>query len=693
MAKPKVFSLLKTNKMDSLFLNVPILGHPENVFVQCVSYDLKLPLNGRERGALDIFEETVLRMIRTKKCPIDELADILCMEKDLANFIVIRLKEKGLLVDNYTLSDMGESQLEAQAELRSKVEYHPAKLFMVNDVILPYIYVGSFVTEDVLEFDDESLTLGFGSIGDRKEVRGRRIRLQRDNGSRPVLQQTRITNAINKYNCLAGKRRKNKILLADDYGIESSKGEDIYFHMQMSVQKGNTEELLVSDGFVSNIDGLAEYIQAKKPNLITYIKSKAVQRHSDEDGLGTPQDSFVGKYHEILKLAKAIERNIHFLSDKSDLDDTKQNIEDKRQSIIDCHSMLEWAFHYYSLKWPISDARLKIFKEQMPRENLVTIKKLAEKIGIKLTDSCANFFLGNFDGRRAEMIYSNPESTIPSMQLAFPMAVIALSEYDNSELKVLISQDRGFMPFINDVSKSAADLRHDAKAKADDVDVSAWFEHAVTIVRTLLPDIDININKDARQEMDHVANERLRATVECEKALGCLLFSSLEDGLQADFRRISMDKEPSRLPAPYEYVQILYRILQTVFYDDYKQHVSKKCMSKGDCIKKDEELLECELPKSITSVRDDRYVASQKGYKGTLGSQFLVLISNIALEKLVLLKEQDIVHVVDDILRYRSHGNNISLILSWEELSELRERVINIVKILGGYEDERQYIK
>ena len=175
------------------------------------------------------------------------------------------------------------------------------------------------------------------------------------------------------------------------------------------------------------------------------------------------------------------------------------------------------------------------------------------------------------------------------------------------------------------------------------------------------------------------------ATVECEKALGSLLFTSLDDGIQADFRRISPDKDADHLPAPYEFIQILYRILQTAFYDENKRFASKRWLSKEECIKKDEELLECKLPKSIVTVRDERYNAARRGYKMTLGTQFLVLISCLPHEKLDLLKKQNIVHVVDSILEYRKHANDISLILSWEELSELRGSVIYILKILGGY--------
>lgn len=685
MAKPKVISLLHTDKMNNLFLNVPTSGQPANVFVQCTSYDLKLPLSGHEKRVLDIFEETILRMINLKKCSISELAEILCMEKDLVHFIVIRLSEKGLLKDNYTLSEMGEKQLDEQRTLRDEVEYQAAKLFIVNgcDIVLPYIYVGNFVTEDVVDFDASSLTLGFGSIGAQKRIKGVCIR-EKSSGSRlSVLPQITIKNAINKYNRLAVKRKRNNITLADDYGIESTKGEDIYFHMQMVVQMGNTEELLVSDGFVSNIDGLFGFIKNLNPDLIMRVKSKAIQmRVTDDLKQDSPENKYVGKYPEVVRYNKEVQKYIHPSTKDSQLDDIRQSAEEKRQAIVNCYSMLEWAFHYFSLRYPISDAVLKIFKTQKTYENFETIKNFSRKIGLGNIDSCSNL-LGNFDGNRAEMIYRDRGNTFPSMQMALPMSIVSASEHDDSELKLLISHDSQFVSFINHVGKIAADLRHDSTAKADDVKIEKMHGHAVDIIQTLLPDIDLG--KCYIYETDHISNERLMATVECEKVLGSLLFTSLDDGIQADFRRISPDKDTDHLPAPYEFIQILYRILQTAFYDENKRFVSKKWLSKEECIKKDEELLGCKLPRSIVTVRDERYNAARRGYKMTLGAQFLVLISYLPHEELDLLKAQNIVRVVDSILEYRKHANDISLILSWEELSELRGNVINILKILGGY--------
>ena len=383
-----------------------------------------------------------------------------------------------------------------------------------------------------------------------------------------------------------------------------------------------------------------------------------------------------------MRVKRKKEKYIHPLTQDSQLDDIRQSAEEKRQAIINCYSMLEWSFHYFSLRYPISDAVLQIFKTQKTYENFETIKNFSKKIGLGNIDNCINL-LGNFDGNRAEMIYRDPGNTIPSMQMALPMSIVSASEYDDSELKLLISHDSRFISFINYVGKIAADLRHDSTVKVDDVNIEEMHGHAIDIIQTILSDIDVD--KSYIHETDHISNERLLATVECEKALGSLLFTSLDDGIQADFRRISPDKDADHLPAPYEFIQILYRILQTAFYDENKRFASKRWLSKEECIKKDEELLECKLPKSIVTVRDERYNAARRGYKMTLGTQFLVLISCLPHEKLDLLKKQNIVHVVDSILEYRKHANDISLILSWEELSELRGSVIYILKILGGY--------
>lgn len=686
MAKPKVISLLKTDKANNIFLNAPILGRPTDIFVQCASYDLKLPVNAQETRVLDIFEETILRMLRIKKCSVGELADIICLEKDLVNFIITRLMEKGLLEDKYTLSDAGMKQLDLQETMRKEVEYQTAKLFIINgcDIILPYIHVGKFMSEDIVEFSPTNITLGFGSIGERKKVFGTCIRKKKTGSNMAILPQVTIKNAIKKYNNLASKRKAPMITLASEYGIESSKGEDIYFHMQASVQAGNSEELMITDGFVSNIDGVLSFIKTVDADLITRIQSKAVSMEMNEGlSLDTTKHLFNGKYPEIIRFCKDTEHHIRKTDEDSSIDDIKQKKEDIRQVVINCYSILEWAFHYLSIKYPISDSLLQVFKRQKTYENFETISNLVRKIGIINLDSYPNLF-NSFDGRRAELIYQKSRDTVPIMQMALPMCIIASTECEESEFRTLISQDRRLFQFISYVGKNAADFRHDSTAKNDDLKAEEIYEHTLRLVKIILP--DIQINKSDVVIGEHVSNERLKAIVSCEKALGSMLYTSLDEGVQADFRKISPDKDWNELPSPLEYVETLYRILQTIFYEETTKFISDKWMSKEECIKKVEEIFGETLPKSLTTVKNERYNAAQRGYKSSLGAHFLVMVPCLSDENRFL-KRQKIVEVVSSVIEYRKHANDISLRVSEKELNELRERVINIVKIIGGYYD------
>ena len=685
MAKPKVISLIRTEKIDNIFLNTAMIGRPTDIFIKCSSYDLKIPASIRESRTLDIFEETILRMLSIKKCTVSELADVLCLEKDLVNFIIIRLQEKGLLEDKYTLSEAGKNELGHQKELREDIEYKTAKLFMVNgcDLILPYIYVGDFISEDIVEFNPNSITLGFGSIGSQRRVSGSCVREKSSSNKMAILPTRTVRNAIKKFNRLAGKRKKPPIVLADNYAIESSRGEDIYFHMQMAVQAGNVEELLVSDGFVSNIDGLFSFIKKVNPDLVMRVQSRAVQMNTDStSGEENSIKAYTGKYPEVVSYCREMEKNIHVVSNESSLDDIRQNNEDKRQAAINCYSMLEWSFYYHALRYPMSDALLQVFKRQKSYENYDTIKNLARKIGINNLDKYRKLF-SNFDGRKAELIYRNPSSITPTMQTALSMSIISASEHDESELKQLLSVDHHFLSFVFILGSIAADLRHDSSVVVDDLEPQEVSSRAISIIRTILP--DIKLPRDSITESEHVSNERLKATVGCEKALGSLLYNSLDEGVQADFRKISPDKCAEELPDPYEYVQVLYRILQTTFHEESKELIDTKWLSKEECINKIENVMGKKLPKTITTVKEQRYNSARKGMKMTLGAQFLVLIPCLPSEVLEQLKELDIVSLVDKVLDYRKHANDISLRVSSEELNQMREQVINTLKILGGY--------
>lgn len=213
MSKPKVISLFQTEQFESRFLNVPIIGRAVDVFVECLSYDIEIPVNVLKARELDIFEEAILRMIKLKKCSANDLSSILCLEKDLVKFIVIRLVENGLLKDEITISQKGIELLNYQSQLKKEVEYVYGKIFVVKQtgLVLPYIHVGEFQSEAVDDSNASTITIGFGSAGQYRTIKGKRIKCSDYEKAQKNLSANVVKKAINLFNNIASNRSHEQI--------------------------------------------------------------------------------------------------------------------------------------------------------------------------------------------------------------------------------------------------------------------------------------------------------------------------------------------------------------------------------------------------------------------------------------------------------------------------------------------------
>ncbi len=217
--KPKVISLWKSDKFENRFPEISVSGRPTDVFAACLSYDLLIPVNGKAKKSLDIFEETILRMVKLKRSTPSELADVLCLEKDLINFILIRMRESGMLKDNQTVSEKGDELLNFQSSLRTEMETIQGKMFVIKKtgLVLPYIHIGEFQSESVVDFDQKTITFEFGSIGDHDSVKGSRINDWAVDKIPPqVLDARTVKKAILTYNKIAKAKNMDEINLCQD---------------------------------------------------------------------------------------------------------------------------------------------------------------------------------------------------------------------------------------------------------------------------------------------------------------------------------------------------------------------------------------------------------------------------------------------------------------------------------------------
>ena len=686
MPKPKVISLFKTDDFQNRFLNIPTIGTSKDLFVECKSYELVIPVNGKIERELNIFEEAVIRMISLKKSSVSELAKTLCLEKDFVYFVLLRLKENGLLYDNQTISDEGKKVLDRQMSAKSEVEFIQGKLFVIikTGQILPYIHIGEFHSEIVDEFNKSSMTVFFGSTGNPKKSWGSRIRntdIEREREMKSILETNIIKKHIKTYNKIAGYRNLTLIDLAEGFSIESSASDNIYFHLKAVVQEGNVDEVMFSDGFVSNIDGISDYISTENPALLSDIKSHAVEMTV----LGTVEERKIKmelKYPEIYGLLKNIDsHNIYLTESADDLDTIKRVNEAKKQILLDCYYLVEWVFYYHTIKNPLSSQISDLLKKQKVSKNAETLMQFATSIGIKDANDYEVMF-SHIDSNKIHGVYYYKS---PQIYVCLPLAIAEAKENSASCFHSLIKKDRNILHFIDKLNEKTGGLRHDANEEMIDMDIEEILRHTKRIIYTLLPELDYEKDISKSDEPNDLSRQRLLAQVSLERQLGSICYAAMSPGLKNDWLKISPDKSGKQLPDFREYIEILYRILQTEITAANSEITGKSLLTQNDALKRLSNRHIGPIPKSFSNIKKINYNMSTKGGKSTLGAEALVYIANVSNETAESLEEAEFTNVVDKVVSLRGHAEMTVLNETEQSLNELRSKVIKLTKLIGGY--------
>lgn len=684
MAAPKVISLFRQERFEDRFPEISILGEPTNLFVECMSYDVQIPVSGAPIRSLDIFEEAVLRMVRLKGASADVLSDILCLGKDLVWFILNRLMEKGLLDNTLCLTSQGISQLNLRNEQKTEIEQIQGRVFVLKKTgqILPYIHIGEFQSEKVDEVTGKRIVLRYGSAGNSGTVAGFRLR---NMDYEPVrdsrLPNPRLREAMLRFNRLMVLGNRKPIDLCPGYGIDSSRNEPVYFHLQAAVQDGNSDEILFSDGFVPNIDGMLEYATGY-PDAINDIVSRAVRMAVSADGEESQSPPVRKKYWEIVRNYGKVQM---YLPDKpyedTTPDERKEMDKNRRQIAIDCYHIIETAFLYYLKEHPVSETMMDVLRRQTAAQNRRTVLMMAESIGIRHTSE-AGRLLSHLDGSRISSVF---ETGTAHMHVCLPLAIAEAKESPDSRVRILIRRDGGFLRFLQRLSDTTAEFRHDADATGGSLDMLAGYivEKTANIACVLLPNLQLGNGNTQIPDTEGVSRARLLAQASLSKAFGPIRFQMMSDGLRNEWMRISPDKTGKDLPEMNEYAQILYRIFQTSLANANREFPRKSSIPREEAVRRLGELYGKPLPKSIVSVREAFYEAAAKGMNSSLGAEALVYAANR--DGMDMLIKAEFVESVDRILWLRGHGNQRAALTEDEHtMGALRDSVIELIKMIGG---------
>lgn len=692
MALENAFSLFEDSRYEELFPNVRLLGNAVDYFIQCNTYEILVPSQSATEQCLDLFEDAVLKLLDYKPYTKEEMAATLCLPKDIISFIRIRLRELGLLEkDEYTVSELGKNYLNGLHSKSTSLVYRQAKLFVIKDTgeILPYVHYGELEYANVKKSTKSVTSIAYGSAGRPIIISGTNIWSKTPQGALggKMLKSSDIKDALFLYNRISNNStRFAPIEILASYAIENTSAEDCLLHVKAAIQEGSTDELIVSDGFVANNDYLARYLRKEHPEIINDVKAQAAQVRSQESEERSGFDfeeanggRYRNLYQPMYSINAAYEKIAAEESDSSQ-DEYVEEQYDQKQFLLNCYAVIEHTLYNYLLKSPLRQDRSKLLSCQGTHLNQELILTLSEQIGLDYIRQY-NYLFGIVSKNNIAKMYI---TKTPNMYIVLPLVLIETFDNKDSLFREVLKQYPGVIHTINKLHNKCKDLRH--KTYADDINVDyvdQIYYFTTLLIECLLPDFIFKGKKEMRAvTADVKQNQRLLTDVNLAEVFGPMYYYNvMDEALKNEWKLVAPGKR--NYPAPYEFVNTLYRILQETIYEQVF-YMKKKQMSKEQLVELAQTRWGKPLERGLTGVHKD-YLKDTLGSKNTtLGAQALVYLCFCPGEKLAALRKIKFDEIVSIVTKYREHGNNVALELDTRELEQLRDKVIKVTKAIGG---------
>lgn len=501
-----------------------------------------------------------------------------------------------------------------------------------------------------------------------------------------MLQNSEIRNALNRFNRLvSGNVRYDSIEYAPDWALENTSSDNVLFHMQAVIQEGNVDEILVSDGFILNIDFVNQYIKRFYSEFILTVKERAtknVVKEDSEDEKSGQQGIKSTKYHELKILMNRINSLSFVFTENeesvSNQDENQMKKADQKRFLLYCYSAFEWSLFYYALQHPMNSQMREIVENQSAYQNSRTILQMAEKIGVYFPDKYEQLFC-SFDGIRINRMY---KSSVPELRVALSIAIITAASDENSSFRKLFRKRPGLFGVLRNLFNEHGDLAHQTITLEIDVSKNKLiYELLIDFVSFLQPDFNFENNNLKQERTDSVSQERLNAEVSLSKALGTVYFYNLlPKSIREEWILISPDKV--QYPEISEYFDILYRIMQDTLFYALKESRKNPQLQKNEIIAKLKQ--KGVSSKSFDTVYEGFVSQILLNENATLSANAMVYLYYQDDDRIELLKEKEFVLLIEKLVLLRKHGNNVSLSVDTKMLNEIRDNMLVITKIIGG---------
>ena len=675
----RVFSLFKNREYTDIFSNVEILGNrTSDIFLRCKKINITIPIYEKNNETeLNIFEMSILRMLKHGKFSPEIISEKICLEKDLIENIILTLQEKEFLNEDYTLSNEGFNLINRVKENSIKKEKKIISLFIENTSgkILPYINIGRFETEYLeIKKDIDKSIMKIGTTGEERIIRGSYVSMPNKQFDIRSIKEYNIRSAINRYNRYTND---HKIKIDRNESIETQPiYEDVIIHLKMLIQNGDAQRIIVSDGFQPSVKELEELFDLKDDPYINEIKKQLREKALEIKNNTLSADEEQENEEEKLSKYSKIDLKIKELKKLSDVEqeqtrDLYQEDLNKNHKKIEIYfDILEWALFYY-------------LKENYPRHIDVLVNDSSENKEILST--ILSKYKVNYDENKLRLIskYGNINKIIErkdsSFKILLPLAIID-SKYNPTSNFLNLIKNLNFIVDLFDFLDHRNKIKHGNKIKPEKIEEKLEkFEKLTEKILDTLLNIEIKNEEIILKSTKEISNEKNKAILEMESIFGNFYYN-LNMQIRIKIEEFIINK--SRKSYSSILINDLHDILEN-FLGNYVKSIDKNLenLEKLDDIVK--EKIKKDLPETIEKVKRSNIKNTYNNRNASLGAYLKVLYSeldDLIIEKLE--NECNLINISGNLIGRRGHGNDIYE-LSSEEIDMYSGCIFKTIKILG----------
>lgn len=669
---PKVINLFGLEAYHCRFPQLSIMAE-QSCFVKMLRYDITIPVRKQIDDDFNIFERTVIKLVDVGINSAEMISDTICIPRELANFILSRLTELGIIDMNANLTETGRNYLNSRNS-SDGLEMVPAVILSLAETgeYLPVVLFAEDISYEETQYNGKKLIMFMGSAGNRVSIEAELIKNSNDSERRSARpKQTELRKIIDKSNNILLGMNRAPLTYYRDRMIDCSSPTEVYVYVKAAVQNGNVDNIICSEGILINNDIIGRVIN-KSYEFKSRLISSAATTGQDEI---LPQQRIL-RYEEILK------KPLKALNVQSNLDEQHDNSVIIAENVRELYSKLEHAFNYYLKENPPSNGVISMFRSQNMIDNQAVLFNYLLQMGADM-HRCNLYAISSMNSSSLDT-YQN--TGIPTLRVVVPLAIAQAHENPSSTIRDMIYKYPEFLELFAELNEYAATFRHgeNTSVQISRAKYQSILDTVKDMIKIILPDIDFGRNESAPQKNISISNRKVRAISACTNDLGATKFYSLSPFVQTELLKTSSDKSDYELPIVSDIIISFCKIIENMLITRLQNMTGTLSYDKSKALNIIEECTGKTCPLGLSSVADKYVKNAAIGQHSTIGGLTLAYILNENEGIVKELLENGYHEYISTLAGYRMHGNSVSLSLSSAKIKQLRQMLYQLIDFLGG---------